>query len=44
MISRDGAGAGLRPAELRICEGYLAPAVISRQESHSDQGAFFVHI
>jgi len=44
MISRDDAGAGVRPAELRICEGYLAPAVISRQETQSDQGTFFVHI
>jgi hypothetical protein len=44
MISMDGAGAGVRPAELRICEGYLAPAMISRQEAHSDQGTLFVHI
>jgi hypothetical protein len=44
MISMSGAGAGLRPAELRICEGYLAPALISRLETHSGEGAFFVHI
>jgi len=44
MISLDGAGAGVRPAELRICQGYLAPAAISRQELPGDQGTFFVHI
>jgi len=44
MISLGVAGAELRPAELRICEGYRAPALISRPEPHSDQWTFFVHI
>jgi hypothetical protein len=40
----DGADAGLRPAELRICEGYPAPATISRKEPPRHPGTFFVHI
>jgi hypothetical protein len=44
MISLDDAGAGLRPAELRICEGYLARPAISSLRPHPENGAFFVHI